>query len=212
MRTWWRVRKSSTKCGPKSLTQMISRTQKMCQFTRKETRNYPRISPISLDSSYKILTKILQTRISDATDQLISDTQFGSRRGKKYLRTAVLRETPTGYSRSWPPKHNCDLDWEKAFDRISHMRLVELPERMKTDSKMFSNIKALYEHPCFKTVHKNRESEWKKNILEFVKDAPCPPIFLFWWWTCCYSMLGARTMILMFERRTTTWKFFQELL
>ena len=59
------------------------------------------------------------------------------------------------------------------------MRLVELPERMKTDSKMFSNIKALYEHPCFKTVHKNRESEWKKNILEFVKDASCPPIFLF---------------------------------
>ena len=136
--------------------------------------------PMSLlNSSYKILTKILQTRIADTTDQLISDTQFGSRRGKKYLRTAVLRETPTGYSRSWPPKHNCDLDWEKAFDRISHMRLVELPERMKTDSKMFSNIKALYEHPCFKTVHKNRESEWKKNILEFVKDAPCPPIFLF---------------------------------
>jgi hypothetical protein len=25
-------------------------------------------------------------------------------------------------------------------------------------------------------------------------------------------MLGARTMILMFETRTTTWKFFQELL
>jgi hypothetical protein len=39
--------------------------------------------PISLlNSSYKILTKILQTQIADTTDQLISDTQFGFRMGK----------------------------------------------------------------------------------------------------------------------------------
>ena len=35
-----------------------------------------------LNSSYNILTKFLQKRIADATDQFVSDTQFGFRRGK----------------------------------------------------------------------------------------------------------------------------------
>ena len=35
-----------------------------------------------LNSSYNMLTKFLQKRIADATDQFVSDTQFGFRRGK----------------------------------------------------------------------------------------------------------------------------------
>ena len=62
------------------------------------------------------------------------------------------------------------LDWEKAFDRISHQRLFEALERMKIDTKMII-IGALYEHPFFKTIHNTEESEWKKNsILAYDRD------------------------------------------
>jgi purine nucleoside phosphorylase len=57
------------------------------------------------------------------------------------------------------------LDWEKAFDRISHQRLFEALERMKINAKMINNIKALYEHPFFKTIHNTEESKWKKTAF-----------------------------------------------
>ena len=121
--------------------------------------------PISLlNSSYKILTKILQTRIADTTDQLISDTQFGFRMGKNASEPLFcVRRLQDIAEAGHQNIILIFLDWEKAFDKISHMRLVESLERMNIDSKMISNIKVLYEHPFFKTVHNDKESEWKKH-------------------------------------------------
>ena len=73
------------KCGLKSRTLMILPTQKLFLCKKKKaTQSSPKhYRPILLlNSSYNILTKFLQKRIADATDQFVSDTQFGFRRGK----------------------------------------------------------------------------------------------------------------------------------
>ena len=62
-------------------------TQKLFLLIKKSNPELPEhYRPISLlillNSSYKILTKIMQKRIADASDQFVSDTQFGFRRGK----------------------------------------------------------------------------------------------------------------------------------
>ena len=71
------------------------------------------------------------------------------------------------------------LDWEKVFDRISHQRLFEALERMKINAKMINNIKALYEHPFFKTIHNTEESKWKKNKQHSGIRQGCPLSLLF---------------------------------
>ena len=71
------------------------------------------------------------------------------------------------------------LEWEKAFDKIIHMRLVGSLERMRIDSKMISNIKALYEHSFFKTPRNDIESEWKKQHSGIRQGCPLSPYFLF---------------------------------
>jgi hypothetical protein len=49
------------------------------------------------------------------------------------------------------------------FDRISHQRLFE--ERMKIDAKMINNIKALYEHPFFKTIENTKQKRMEKTAF-----------------------------------------------
>ena len=112
------------------------------------------------------MTKILQKRIADATDQFVSDTQFGFRRGKSTSEPLLcVRRLQDLAEAGHQNIILIFLDWEKAFDRISHHRLLEALERMKIDAKMINNIKALYEHPFFKTIHNTEESEWKKTAL-----------------------------------------------
>ena len=96
--------------------------------------------------------------------------------GAKVLRTSILRAPITRPGRSRTPKHNIIfLDWEKAFDRISHHRLLEALERMKIDAKMINNIQVLYEHPFFKTIHNTEESEWKKQHSGIRQGCPLSP-------------------------------------
>lgn len=133
--------------------------------------------PISLlNSSYKILAKILQKRIADATDQFLSITQFGFRKSRSTAEPlfCVRRLQDLGES-----GHEniilIFLDWEKAFDKLNHSKLIETLERMKIDKKMIDNIQALYGNPMFRTVHNNRTSDWKKQNSGIRQGCPLSP-------------------------------------
>ena len=67
------------------------------------------------------------------------------------------------------------LDWEKAFDKVNHSRLIETLERMKLDQKMIDNIQALYGNPMFRTVHNNRTSDWKRQHSGIRQGCPLSP-------------------------------------
>ena len=146
-------------------------------FKKGNTEFPQNYRPISLlNSSYKIFTKILQKRIADATDQLISNTQFGFRKSRSTAEPlfCVRRLQDLGES-----GHEniilIFLDWEKAFDKVNHSRLIEALERMKLDKKMIDNIQALYGNPMFRTVHNNRTSDWKRQHSGIRQGCPLSP-------------------------------------
>ena len=87
--------------------------------------------PISLlNTSYKILTKIYPTRISNAIDSQLHDTQFGFRKGRSTSEPlfCVRRFQDLGEA-GLENIILIFLDWEKAFDKVSHTKLFESLER-----------------------------------------------------------------------------------
>ena len=104
------------------------------------------------------------------------------------------------------------LDWEKAFDRISHQRLFEALERMKIDTKMINNIRALYEHPFFKTIHNTEESEWKKTAFWHTTGMSATALFLNFNDERPIFRCEAQEQWCFFSRKTVNNMTFQELL
>ena len=149
---------------------MILPTQEWFLFVKKATQSFLNTTILFflLNSSYKIMTKILQKKIADATDQFVSDTQFGFRRGKSTSEPLFCVRRLQDLAKAGHQNIILFfLDWEEAFDRISHHRLLEVLERMKIDAKMINNIQALYEHPFFKTIHNTEENQWKNSTLAY---------------------------------------------
>ena len=67
------------------------------------------------------------------------------------------------------------LDWEKAFDKVSHTKLFESLERLNLHPKILCNIKALYKTPKFRTRHGNDTSEWKTQHSGIRQGFPLSP-------------------------------------
>ena len=146
-------------------------------FKKGDTALPQNYRPISLlNSSYKIFTKILQKRIAEATDQYISNTQFGFRRSRSTAEPlfCVRRLQDLGEA-----GHEniilIFLDWEKAFDKVNPTKLIETLERMKIDRKMIDNIQALYKNPMFRTVHNTKSSAWRKQNSGIRQGCPLSP-------------------------------------
>ena len=47
------------------------------------------------------------------------------------------------------------LDWEKAFDKISHNKMFLSLERLNIPSDLLDAIKAIYNNPTFQVTHKD---------------------------------------------------------
>ena len=79
-------------------------------------------------------------------------------------------------------------------------------------AKCRQSIKALYEHPFFKTIHNTEESEWKKQHSGIRQGCPLSPylFILMMNGTFCFSMWGARTMMHFFQKTVNNMTF-QEL-
>ena len=93
--------------------------------------------PISLlNTSYKILTKIYQTRLSNAIDRQLHDTQFGFRKGRSTSEALFcvrrLQDLGEAGLENIIPIF---LDWEKAFDKVSHTKPVWVAWTFKSPPK-----------------------------------------------------------------------------
>ena len=62
------------------------------------------------------------------------------------------------------------LDWQKAFDKISHEALFSSLERMNFPVKYINIIKEIYKHPTFKVEMEGQTSPYLKQ--ESDKAAP----------------------------------------
>lgn len=101
---------------------------------------------ISLMShTLKIFLKIIQQRIYKKCERDISDSQFGFRQGlgtrEAIVATQVLVQNCHDQRRD---VCLCFIDYEKAFDRVQHHKLMQLLKRLDIDQKDIRCIENLY--------------------------------------------------------------------
>ena len=93
----------------------------------------------------KILLKVILKRNKHKIESVISETQSGfmagkgTREGIYNLRTIIERYIKCGKN-----IYLCFIDYEKAFDRVKHAKIIECMENLDIDVKDISFIRNLY--------------------------------------------------------------------
>ena len=107
--------------------------------------------PISLlNTAYKLFARLLQIRISEAMDRKLRETQFGFRKGRSCIQPLYILHRLQEYALDKKgPFYMLFLDWEKAFDKISHPSLHSALVSFGLDPMYIRMIDALYEKPQF---------------------------------------------------------------
>ena len=67
------------------------------------------------------------------------------------------------------------LDWEKAFDKVRHDKLIEALERMGLPPKITTIIKNCYKKASFYTSMDGKSSGWKKQSTGIRQGCPLSP-------------------------------------
>ena len=123
---WW----CSGECPTNLLRALVASIYK--KGDPKKQSNY---RPISLlNAVYKIYAALLQTRLAEAIDDDLQNTQFGFRKARSTTIpiNCLKRIVERAYA-SQDPAVLVFLDWEKAFDRIRQDKIIECLERMNVD-------------------------------------------------------------------------------
>ena len=111
---------------PEELTQ----AQVILLFKKGDKNNLANYRPISLlNTNYKILTAILQKRISESLDEHLQSTQYGFRK-KRGTAQAIhyIRRIMEKGEKTQTKTLLVLLDWEKAFDKLGHEEMWEALE------------------------------------------------------------------------------------
>ena len=98
-----------------------------------------------LNTIYKLFACIVQERIADKLDRYLQKTQYGFRKKRgtadalHYIRRMVDKGEMTGAKTLLVL-----LDWEKAFDKVIHEKLIIALERMNIPRKLVALIRDMY--------------------------------------------------------------------
>ena len=131
--------------------------------------------PISLlTTDYKILSKILATRLRDILDKIIHSSQACGVKGRKINHHIWLLDHLINYQTTHPEIEfaTITLDQEKAFDRIEHDYLIQTLESYDLGEKFIKWVKILYKKPVCK-VNVNGHITNKIKITRGIRQG-CP--------------------------------------
>jgi len=67
------------------------------------------------------------------------------------------------------------LDWEKAFDKVLHSKMIETLQRLKVPAKIIKLIQCFYSNPDFKVSVNGIDSDWKKQKTGIRQGCPLSP-------------------------------------
>ena len=108
--------------------------------------------PISLlQTFYKIIAALIKTRLTQGLDDWISETQYGFRASRGTSHAIFLAHRLQDLAeKSGNNIAIVMLDWEKAFDKMDHGRLLEALTCIGVPDSIFSMIQNIYANPKFK--------------------------------------------------------------
>ena len=147
-------------------------------FKKGDTSDIGNYRPISLlNATYKIFTAILVERISEKLDKHLQKTQFGFRKNKSTANAIFLiRRLIDNAERSNKQElHMLLLDWEKAFDKLTHKSLFVAMEKMNVDTKLINLVKMIYKQPEFMVESDGKQSNWKRQKSGIRQGCPMSP-------------------------------------
>ena len=129
-----------------------------------------------LNAIYKIYAAITRKRLADIIDPYISKTQFGFRRHRSTTHALfVARRIQDIGEQTGDNLIITLLDWEKAFDKVSHERMLQALERLNIPPKIIKIVKSLYSYPSFRVKHDRFTSETKMQNAGIRQGCPLSP-------------------------------------
>ena len=168
MNNWWENAET-----PPELTQAIVASI----YKKGNTDNQENYRPISLlPVLYKLFAAILKDRIEEGVEEELQNTQYGFRKNRSTSQAIhCIRRVQEYAERSHDKLKMVLLDWEKAFDKIYHHKLIEAMERIGVDQHLINVTHALYKNPQFKVEMNNNTSEWKQQHTGIRQGCPLSP-------------------------------------
>ena len=67
------------------------------------------------------------------------------------------------------------LDWEKAFDKLTHKALFVSMEKMNINTKLINLVKMIYKQPEFIVEIEGKQSNWKPQTSGIRQGCPMSP-------------------------------------
>ena len=129
----------------------------------KENRpsSFARFRPISLcNSSYKILTKIIVTRLKPLLPSLISENQGGFLANRQITDSILLVQEAIHSSQTRNEKgFILKLDLANAFERVRHSFLLAALKKMGFDDRFLNLIRACISGPWISPLVNGRPRE-----------------------------------------------------
>ena len=91
-------------------------------------------------------------------------TQYGFRKGKTTSQAIFAAKRLQDISeKSKSHSTLILLDWEKAFDKVAHDRMLETLRRLEVPPRIYNLIKSFYSNPQFKVKCGEVESDWHRD-------------------------------------------------
>jgi len=146
-------------------------------FKKGNTDQISNYRPISLlNIIYKLFAAILQKRLADQIDPFVSESQFGFRKQRDTTQALyIARRLQDIAEQSGENVILTALDWEKAFDRISHDRMLQALARLGIPDKLRKVIGCIYSRPTFCVKHDHHLSDVKTQNAGIRQGCPLSP-------------------------------------
>ena len=160
-----------------NMTAEVCKARVVMIFKKGDSSKLENYRPISLlNGIYKIFTAILVKRIEQNMDKQLHKTQFGFRKNKSTNNALFLvRRLIDIGERSQTKVYMILLDWEKAFDKLSHDSLFLSMKRMGVDEKLINLVKMLYKDPTFFVEIEGDASTVKRQHTGIRQGCPMSP-------------------------------------
>ena len=114
-------------------------------YKKGDSSNLANYRPISLlQTFYKIIASLIKERIDAGLDKFMHKTQYEFRRARSTAQAIFLARRLMDMSeRQGTNLTLILLDWEKAFDKIDHDRLLEALGRLNIPTKLITWIDSI---------------------------------------------------------------------
>ena len=104
------------------------------------------------------------------------EAQSGFRKGRSTIdRLFCVRRLVDVGEQGYEPFAMIFLDWDKAFDKIDHQKMLAFPERLNIPNARLAAIKAWYNKPELQVCHTSQNRVWMSQRTGIRQGCPLSP-------------------------------------